>query len=830
MSKWLRALLCVVLIGPIALGSSQTLAISDEDKQLETTQSSIKESFTVPSEQDSNVVENTEVSEEKTTASIPQTNESQKKQDVKKAANALGPQATNLIEGVDIDADFALLLRTNSGIQNNGTAWSGWGKSQDQLTDVDMAAISAINVSGQNLSSLKGIEYAVNLTNLNFNNNQLTDIDISNNILLTHLYFDYNQLTDIDISNNILLTHLLCYNNQLTDLDISHNSDLTFLWCHKNQLTDLDVSNNLSLTTLLCDTNGIDELDVSNLTKLEELRCYGNQMTSLNVSNCTKLQKLYAHVNNLSSLDASNLTDLKTLWVGDNQLTTLDVSNCAKLDVLQCYNNQLTDIDVSDCVNLTSFRIYNNDLTDLDVSHNLKLTQLQCSDNQLTSLDVSNNIDLKTLFCNSNYLSDITSFNGLSQLTHFTATNQKIQVPVPTISNSNDALVDILKTTAHNGLSASNGDVSPVPTLSCNGDEIQLGDVTTASLSGKYISFSYDGAQLTEGSSSPVLKQFSGQIHFFSVSDLESELEPSKKKVNSGEDVEWTWTITNSTLKKAENIFANLNFPMGLSIDSSTVKKNGFTTSVNDLYGMNNLGALDTGETMIYTFKTTAVGNADEWLFLKGALDWEDDTPPSPYSNEAEGQVKILDDEQKDKPIESNDLELLSIPLSFRYGISTVSNTNQTLQLDAINYQTNTQVVTNGFYTRMRDDRSTNSGWKLTAQLSDFTDNSNTLMPNSAGTSLRMEDMTIESILDRDTSQEMIDPSPTGVPSMIVADETLVAGQAAKTLVSAQANEGVGTWQLRMPFDKVSLSLPANAGERSKHYTANLTWSLNDTP
>ena len=620
MSKWLRALLCVVLIGPIALGSSQTLAISDEDKQLETTQSSIKESFTVPSEQDSNVVENTEVSEEKTTASIPQTNESQKKQDVKKAANALGPQATNLIEGVDIDADFALLLRTNSGIQNNGTAWSGWGKSQDQLTDVDMAAISAINVSGQNLSSLKGIEYAVNLTNLNFNNNQLTDIDISNNILLTHLYFDYNQLTDIDISNNILLTHLQCYNNQLTDLDISHNSDLTFLWCHKNQLTDLDVSNNLSLTTLLCDTNGIDELDVSNLTKLEELRCYGNQMTSLNVSNCTKLQKLYAHVNNLSSLDASNLTDLKTLWVGDNQLTTLDVSNCAKLDVLQCYNNQLTDIDVSDCVNLTSFRIYNNDLTDLDVSHNLKLTQLQCSDNQLTSLDVSNNIDLKTLFCNSNYLSDITSFNGLSQLTHFTATNQKIQVPVPTISNSNDALVDILKTTAHNGLSASNGDVSPVPTLSCNGDEIQLGDVTTASLSGKYISFSYDGAQLTEGSSSPVLKQFSGQIHFFSVSDLESELEPSKKKVNSGEDVEWTWTITNSTLKKAENIFANLNFPMGLSIDSSTVKKNGFTTSVNDLYGMNNLGALDTGETMIYTFKTTAVGNADEWLFFERGI------------------------------------------------------------------------------------------------------------------------------------------------------------------------------------------------------------------
>ena len=347
MSKWLRALLCVVLVGPIALGSSQTLAISDEDKQLETTQSSIKESFTIPSEQDSNVVENTEVSEEKTTASIPQTNESQKKQDVKKAANALGPQATNLIEGVDIDADFALLLRTNSGIQNNGTAWSGWGKSQDQLTDVDMAAISTINVSGRNLSSLKGIEYAVNLTILNFQHNQLTDIDISNNILLTHLYFNYNQLTDIDISNNILLTQLECVSNQLTDLDISHNSELTALYCQNNQITALDASNNLNLTTLFCSNNGMDELNIDNLTKLVDLLAGVNQITNLNVSDCTKLQKLMVQYNNLSSLDASNLTDLKTLTVGDNQLTTLNVSNCAKLDVLQCLNNQLTDIDIN---------------------------------------------------------------------------------------------------------------------------------------------------------------------------------------------------------------------------------------------------------------------------------------------------------------------------------------------------------------------------------------------------------------------------------------------------------------------------------------------------
>lgn len=92
--------------------------------------------------------------------------------------------------------------------------------------------------------------------------------------------------------------------------------------------------------------------------------------------------------------------------------------------------------------------------------------------------------------------------------------------------------------------------------------------------------------------------------------------------------------------------------------------------------------------------------------------------------------------------------------------------------------------------------------------------------------------MTIERVTDRDTPQEVIDPTPSGadVPSSVTATETLVAGQAtAKTLVHAQVNEGRDTWQLRMPFDKVSLNVPANAGKKATRYKARLTWSLDDT-
>ncbi|MBO0459659.1 WxL domain-containing protein, partial [Enterococcus hulanensis] len=48
--------------------------------------------------------------------------------------------------------------------------------------------------------------------------------------------------------------------------------------------------------------------------------------------------------------------------------------------------------------------------------------------------------------------------------------------------------------------------------------------------------------------------------------------------------------------------------------------------------------------------------------------------------------------------------------------------------------------------------------------------------------------------------------------------------------VTANAGEGTDTWQLRIPFNKVSLNLPANAGKKNTTYSAALTWSLDDTP
>ena len=84
----------------------------------------------------------------------------------------------------------------------------------------EITAATNINVSGQGISSLKGIEHFTALTALNCSGNQLTELDLSENTALTALNCSDNQLTELDLSNNTALASLNCGGNQITALDI----------------------------------------------------------------------------------------------------------------------------------------------------------------------------------------------------------------------------------------------------------------------------------------------------------------------------------------------------------------------------------------------------------------------------------------------------------------------------------------------------------------------------------------------------------------------------------------------------------------------------------
>ena len=176
------------------------------------------------------------------------------------------------------------------------------------LSDAEIAAVTLIDANMQGFSDLTGIEYFTALEELRCYRNQLTSLDVSQNIALDSLYCDNNQLTSLDVSSNTALKYLHFSDNQLTSVDLSKNTALKQLGCENNSLTSLDLGKNTQLTSLWCSNNPLISLDLSSNTELTILWCNNNQLTSLDLSRNIMLDSLYCSNNQLTSLDFSQIS------------------------------------------------------------------------------------------------------------------------------------------------------------------------------------------------------------------------------------------------------------------------------------------------------------------------------------------------------------------------------------------------------------------------------------------------------------------------------------------------------------------------------------------
>ncbi|MBJ2176562.1 chromosome condensation regulator RCC1, partial [Aureibaculum sp. A20] len=220
------------------------------------------------------------------------------------------------------------------------------GALDDYVPTANINTITALDVSSKNIADLTGIQDFVALEELLCLNNQLSNLDISNNLALKKLSCYSNNLTNLNIKNNTALTFLHCAFNNLTTLDVSNNALLEAFNCASNELTILNVFNNTALTSLDCGLNDLVSLDVSNNNLLEALLCYGNNLTSLDVSNNILITALDCSQNDLTTINVSNNTQLQSLFAYRNLLTSLDVSNNVLLESLYCNDNQLTSLNV----------------------------------------------------------------------------------------------------------------------------------------------------------------------------------------------------------------------------------------------------------------------------------------------------------------------------------------------------------------------------------------------------------------------------------------------------------------------------------------------------
>ena len=125
-----------------------------------------------------------------------------------------------------------------------------------------------------NIADLTGIEYFINLTGLYCPYNQITTLDISQNISLYWLTCNDNQLTSLNLNGAIALAGLYAWNNQLVNLDVSQNTSLFSLLCNNNQLISLD----LSQISCALQINESDFSENPNLNCIEvtDLSCWQN--------------------------------------------------------------------------------------------------------------------------------------------------------------------------------------------------------------------------------------------------------------------------------------------------------------------------------------------------------------------------------------------------------------------------------------------------------------------------------------------------------------------------------------------------------------------------
>lgn len=152
------------------------------------------------------------------------------------------------------------------------------------LTSQELAAVTALDVSGKSIASLQGIEHFTALVSLDAGNNLLTTLDLGANTKLQYLFCDTNRLTSLNVTACPELVELNCESNRLQTLDLSGNPALVRLYCRHNQLQALDVRNNLELAFIETFDNQLTDFDGSMLKKLKFLHIDYNRLTTLDMS------------------------------------------------------------------------------------------------------------------------------------------------------------------------------------------------------------------------------------------------------------------------------------------------------------------------------------------------------------------------------------------------------------------------------------------------------------------------------------------------------------------------------------------------------------------
>ena len=241
-------------------------------------------------------------------------------------------------------------------------------KHHDTDGDGEISLAEARDVSvisckeGKGARSLKGIEAFTSLYSLEWENDLLEELDLSQNDRLVWLHLNRNKLRSVVLPKSTRLKDFWAEDNYLDSMDFSGFPNLQAVSMARTPLKKLILPENSQIEDLWLYDAELREIDLSGCPLLRSLIIHGNLLSELNVSSCRHLRHLHCWGNNLIRLDLTGLTELEDLQCAQNDFFSygLDLSDCSRLQSLYCNEDRLRDLDLSAHPLLKELGCYDN--------------------------------------------------------------------------------------------------------------------------------------------------------------------------------------------------------------------------------------------------------------------------------------------------------------------------------------------------------------------------------------------------------------------------------------------------------------------------------------
>lgn len=407
----------------------------------------------------------------------------------------------------------------------------------EEITKEELSRIENLDLPGQGIENLDGIENCINLKSLLLTSNRITDVSpLTSLTQLWALHVGGNRISDVTpLAKMSGLSNITLEDNQISDITpLNSLHKMSRLRLSTNQIKDISPLKSMtSLDRLTLSSNQISDISpLASLTKLTYLTIANNTISDISplasLTGLTELDLANNKISDVSSLKA--MTNLTTLTINNNQISDIaPLSSLKGLFSLNLSNNRISNVsslgslivlrhlyldsnqisDVSSIPALPDFRtlsLSNNNLNNISSLPVLRLLgTLDLSNNQIDDISIlssfkdlynvnleNNNIDnvtplsklthLKVLSLGHNQIRDISSFSSVKILNVLDLKNNQVS-DISVVANmtlltelnlENNQISDISPVVQNTGLIAK-GKVIPVVHLENNSLDLSEG-------------------------------------------------------------------------------------------------------------------------------------------------------------------------------------------------------------------------------------------------------------------------------------------------------------------------------------------------------------------